>query len=206
MKIAIIDYGLGNLNSLVNMFRKIGADAVVSDNAKIISSADKLVLPGVGAFDTGMRNLGKKRELSQVLSQMVIDRGVPVLGICLGMQLMTLSSEEGRCAGLGWINAHCIKFKLLEMSRGTLKVPHMGWNNIEVKKPNPLIPFENESRFYFVHSYHAVCNNPADVLATAHHGYEFVAAFSRENIFGIQFHPEKSHRFGINLMKNFVEL
>lgn len=203
MTIAIIDYGLGNLGSIVNMFQKIGAAAFVSADPEIISGADKLIIPGVGAFDTGMSNLEKKG-LIQVLSQMVIDRGVPVLGVCLGMQLMALSSEEGRSAGLGWINARFIKFRFPEGI--PFKVPHMGWNTVAVKKINPLISLEGrDQRYYFVHTYHAVCNNPADVLATAHHGYEFVAAFSHENIYGVQFHPEKSHKFGMHFLKNFLE-
>jgi len=200
--ITIIDYGMGNLGSIVNMLKRVGADVAVASSATAVSAADKLIIPGVGAFDHGMA--GMNNGWIDVLNEAVIHRGVPVLGICLGMQLMCRSSEEGHLPGLGWIDAHVKRFRVNDAP--TLKVPHMGWNTVTVVKPNPLIEVgQDEQRFYFVHSYHVVCSHPEDVLAVTHHGYHFAAVVSHANIFGVQFHPEKSHRFGMDLMKKFVE-
>lgn len=202
--IAIIDYGMGNIASIRNMLSVVGSEATVTADPRVVSGADKLILPGVGAFDAGMRNLASSG-LIAAIEHAVAARRVPILGICLGMQLMCKSSTEGGLPGLGWIEASIIRFR--HSADSGYKVPHMGWNAVSVAKQNPLLPAtQNEHRFYFVHSYHAVCDRPADVLATAHHGYEFHAAFSRDNILGVQFHPEKSHRFGRELIKNFVEL
>jgi len=202
--IIIVNNGLGNLSSVLNMITKVGGQATIISDPNILTQAKKLILPGVGAFDHGMSGLHNSRWID-ALNEAVLARRVPILGICLGMQLMCQSSEEGTLPGLGWINADVKRFKL-PIDSG-LKIPHMGWNTVNVVKPNPLIKAEDgEQRFYFVHSYHTVCNNQQDVLATTHHGYEITAAFSRDNIYGVQFHPEKSHRFGMALMKKFVEL
>lgn len=203
--IVILDYGMGNVGSIANMFNKIGAQVRVSSKLDDIRSADKLVLPGVGSFDHGMKNL-RERGFEEILKEKVIIEGIPILGVCLGMQLFSMCSEEGIEAGLGWIKAETIRFSF-DSATCELKVPHMGWNTVDVAKRNPLISTDKEEqRYYFVHSYHVVCNEPNDVLATTHHGYEVTAAFSHNNIYGVQFHPEKSHRFGMLLMKNFVEL
>lgn len=202
-KIVIINFGMGNLGSIQNMFKKIGTPSVISSDPKDIVQADKLVLPGVGSFDNGMNQLDEMG-LIPVLHDKVIQNKTPVLGICLGMQLMTLSSEEGKRSGLGWIDAVTVRFKH-SGDMGNLKIPHMGWNSVTVMKDSALFAdMYHDPRFYFVHSYHAVCKNARDVLTTTHYGYDFVSAFQSGNIMGVQFHPEKSHKFGMQLLKCFA--
>jgi len=203
--IAIVDVGIGNLGSILNMFRKIGVEACISSKVSEIAIADKLILPGDGSFNVGMRNL-KGSGLMEALRRKVVDQDVPILGICLGMQILGKSSEEGQeeLPGLGWIDAYSVKFRFETLSH--LRVPHMGWNTVRVVGDSPL--FRNmgdEPRFYFVHSYHLVCTDPRDVLAVTNHGYDFVSSIKRGNIYGTQFHPEKSHRFGMTLLKNFAD-
>jgi glutamine amidotransferase len=202
--IIIIDYGVGNLGSIVNMFKKIGAKAEVSAHPDTIAQADKLVLPGVGAFDSCMRSL-QQQHLVTLLEDKVLNKQTPILGLCVGMQLFTRCSEEGNLPGLGWIRADTVRFRF--NSENKLKVPHMGWNYIDVKCDNPLLTHtdEQKNRFYFVHSYHPVCDNSENVLATATYGYEFTCALIHNNIFGTQFHPEKSHKYGMKLLKGFAE-
>lgn len=203
--ITIIDYGMGNLGSIVNMLKKIGAEAQLSSDVSVIAAAEKLILPGVGAFDNGMQNLNKIG-LIEVLTDKVLRRQTPILGICLGLQLFTRRSEEGNLPGLGWIDAETIRFQF-PPGRNNLKIPHMGWNEIIAKRDNPLLAgFDDLPRFYFVHSYHVVCRNADDVLATSRYGLEFTAAVRHQNIWGTQFHPEKSHKFGLRVMQNFVEM
>lgn len=199
--ITIVDYGLGNLGSIENMLRKLGVASQITSDLEFISKATKLILPGVGSFDNGMENLNK-RGLTKLLEQRVKQDKIPILGICLGAQLMTRSSDEGQSPGLGWIDAATIKF-FSKSSVSPLKVPNMGWHELAVKKHNSLIDQDAPQRFYFVHSYHFLCNNVEDVIATTHYGYEYAASFSRENIYGVQFHPEKSHKFGLNLFEKF---
>ena len=200
----IIDYHMGNLGSILNMLKKIGVDAAFSSDPSEIRKADRLILPGVGAFDHGMANL-ERMGLIPVLNEKVLQGHTPVLGICLGMQLMTKSSEEGKkTAGLGWINAHTVRFR--HDAALNLKVPHMGWNVIIPKKESPLFADMHAApRFYFVHSYHVVCADPGDVLTATPYGYEFTSSFQHGNVIGVQFHPEKSHKFGMRLLKNFAE-
>jgi len=201
----VIDYGMGNLASITNMGRRAGSELVVSGDPDAIGKATKLILPGVGSFDSGMTNL-RERRLIPVLNRKVIEEKVPILGLCLGVQLFTLGSEEGRLPGLGWIAAHTRRFEFpAEETR--LKIPHMGWNFIEHAKPSMLL--ENlppGSRFYFVHSYHLVCSEPTDVLTWTTYGYRFASGIQCHNIYGTQFHPEKSHKFGLALLKNFLTL
>ena len=202
--ITIIDYKMGNLGSIVNMLKKIGSDAKISSDLSVIERSEKLILPGVGAFDTGMKNIAEM-QLLPILEQKAFQDRVPILGICLGMQLMTKSSEEGQLKGLGWLQAKTIRFKF-EKSDPKLRIPHMGWNFIKKTKDSSLLKEVDESfRFYFVHSYHVVCENPGDVLAVTNHGYDFTSMFQKDNIAGVQFHPEKSHKFGMRILKNFVE-
>ncbi len=202
--ITIVDYGLGNLGSILNMLRKLGVPSELSGDPARIATATKLILPGVGAFDNGMENLARLG-LVEPLNRRVRDEGVPILGICLGAQLMTRRSEEGRLPGLGWIEADTIRFFSRQPVAG-MKVPHMGWNDLRVLKASPLFAPDTEQRFYFVHSYHFLCDDATDLLAAATYGYEFIAAFSRGNIHGVQFHPEKSHRFGMELLRRFAAL
>jgi len=202
--IAIIDYQMGNVGSIRNMFRKVGATSVVTSDPEAIAAASKIVLPGVGAFDTGMTRI-RQMGLEAVLNEKVLLGKTPILGICLGMQLLTERSEEGDLPGLGWIEGETIRFRI-EQKRHGLKVPHMGWNSIAARRRDSLFrDLEDDAGFYFVHSYHVVCRNDADVLATAHHEYDFVCAVERGNIMGTQFHPEKSHRYGMRVLKNFAE-
>lgn len=203
--IVIIDYGMGNLGSIANMLKKIGAHAIISSDIAVIAEADKLILPGVGAFNNGMRNINDAGILS-VLTDRVIKNKTPILGICLGMQLLTARSEEGVLPGLGWIDAETVKFNF-NNKHLNLKIPHMGWNTIMVCKENSLFKgLGHEPRFYFIHSYHVVCKKEDDIIAKTFFGYEFVSAFAKDNIAGVQFHPEKSHKFGMKLLQNFVEI
>lgn len=202
--IAIINYGMGNLGSINNMLKKIGAEAEVTSDPVRVSNARKLILPGVGAFDAGMRKLAELG-LIDVLHEQVTRRHVPILGICLGMQLMTAGSEEGALPGLAWVDADTCRFDRRVGS--PLKVPHMGWNVARAAKSSILLRgADGEQRFYFVHSYRVLCQNRADVLLTADYGGTFDAGFERNNIMGVQFHPEKSHRFGMSLLRNFAEM
>lgn len=202
--ISIVDYGMGNLGSIHNMLKKIGeADTLITDDAGAIRNSDGIILPGVGAYDMGVRALAEKG-LDVLLKELVNIKKTPILGICLGMQLLGNGSEEGILSGLGLIDFECIKFNF---SDNLHKVPHMGWNYVEVENECELTKdIDVEPRYYFVHSYKAVCNNKSDVLMSCEYGDRFVAAVHRDNIYGVQFHPEKSHRYGMNLMKNFVEV
>lgn len=198
--VGVLDYGAGNVGSVIRMIERAGGTAARVSTPAEIASAAKLILPGVGAFDHGMGRL-RDRGLIPALEQAVLRRRVPVLGICLGMQLLCNCSEEGSEPGLGWIDAEVRRFP----AQPGLRVPHMGWNTLKVVRPNTVVPPDGgEQRFYFVHSFRVVCNDPVDPIATASHGGEFVAAFERDNILGVQFHPEKSHRFGMELLRHFI--
>jgi len=199
--IAIIDYGMGNIGSIQNMLKKIGAPVTITHDPATISAAEKIILPGVGAFDTAIENLNKAG-LIPLLNDLALERHRPILGICLGMQLMTKRSDEGALPGLGWLDAETVRFP-----NDSLRVPHMGWNTVRIRgEPSIFKDMGEEPRFYFVHSYHLVCKDEGDVLATTHYGYDFVSSVRKGNIYGTQFHPEKSHRFGMRLLKNFSEL
>lgn len=202
--IVIIDYGIGNLASVQNMFRKIGvADVVVSGKAEDIAAADKLLLPGVGAFDAGMKHL-EQSGLVPLLNQKVLQEKTPILGICLGMQLLTKRSEEGILPGLGWIDAETLRFNPDPALK--LKVPHMGWDYIQVKRDNKLVDMESRNRFYFVHSYYVKCFDENQSLASCKFDHEFTCMVHKDNIYGAQFHPEKSLKFGMKVLENFAKL
>lgn len=202
--ITIVDYGMGNLGSIQNMFRRINVASEITGEPEKISRAAKILLPGVGAFDAAMERIDASG-LKPVLDKKALDEKVPVLGICLGMQLLTKSSEEGVLPGLGWINAKTIRFKFEPGI--SLKVPHMGWNRVFTVKESPLTSnLPEEPRFYFVHSYHVRAEDPADVVTITHYGTDFHSVVQHENIFGAQFHPEKSHLFGMKLLENFASV
>ena len=202
--IVIVDYGMGNLGSILNMLKKIGAKAKISSQPADVEAADKLILPGVGAFDTAMRNLNESG-LRGVLDEMVLVRKKPTIGLCLGMQLLTDRSEEGGIAGLGWIPGETRRFRF-PADLAHLKVPHMGWNTVRREPHKPLVEELYEpSRFYFVHSYYVDLANRGDAAAWTNYGHDFVSIIQKDHIMGTQFHPEKSHKFGMRLLKNFAE-
>lgn len=203
--ITIINYNAGNIKSIQNMLKRIGAKSIISSSAEEIAQAEKLILPGVGSFDYGMKNL-QQSGLIEILNEKVINNKTPILGICLGAQLLGNKSEEGVEKGLGWIDMDIVKFDKSKMTK-QLKIPHMSWNEVTVTKKSMLMEgLEDEARFYFVHTYHMQPKNENNVLTNSNYGYEFVSAVEKENIFGVQFHPEKSHKFGMRLLQNFVNL
>lgn len=200
--IGVLDYGIGNIGSILNMIRKIGAEGASVTTADALCACDRLILPGVGKFDTGMALLnasGMRRALDSA-----VQTGVPLLGICLGMQMLGKASEEGPGDGLGYLPFTLKRFDA--QAHPDLKVPHMGWDYVTLTQPDaPIVQgLEEEPRFYFVHSYHAVCDDPGDMLMTCRYGCDFAAAVHRGNVWGTQFHPEKSHRFGMCLIRNFA--
>ncbi len=199
--IAIIDYDMGNLGSIKNMIKKVGGDSIITNDIEIISKARGIILPGVGSFDTGVNNL-KKYKLFELIKDMAIGEKRPILGICLGMQLMTKRSEEGVMTGLGLVNAETIKFE----DDNVHKIPFMGWNTVEKSKESLLFEnFSESPRFYFVHSYYVKCNDDQNVLGQSKYVTLFDSAFEKGNIMGVQFHPEKSHRFGMTFMQGFLK-
>lgn len=200
--IAIINYGIGNLGSIRNMLNKIGRDSVITSDRAIVERASALILPGVGAFDTGMREL-RASGLIEPLNELVLDRGVPVLGICLGAQLMTLASDEGSEPGLGWFKAKTRRMDFAGVE-GRWPLPNIGWRDVHPRNGCPFLNnFDEPPRFYFVHSYYLKAQNDAEVSMTAKYGFDFACGLSRENIHCVQFHPEKSHKFGMHFFRHF---
>jgi glutamine amidotransferase len=203
-KIVIIDYGMGNLRSVFNKFRRMGFNSEISSDPDVITKADKIILPGVGHYAKGMRNLEEKG-LVDVLNCKVLVEKTPIFGICLGMQLFSEYSEEGDCFGLGWIKARTVRFKINDKQK--YKIPHIGWNSVNIVNKSGIDEFLNKDDiFYFVHGYHTQCRDITDVWMTSWYESEFVSAIRNSNIFGTQFHPEKSHDTGMKLLKHFIEL
>ncbi len=197
----MIDYGMGNIGSVVNMIKKVGYTCIVSSNKNDILNATKLILPGVGSFDEAIKNL-QDLDIIESINNQVLQNNIPILGICLGMQLLTNGSDEGKIPGLGYIDAYARKLNLNE----DVIIPHMGWNLLDIKKDNLLFDEELlEQRFYFVHSFFIECQDNIDILSKTSYGVKFVSSFQKNNIIGVQFHPEKSHKFGKNFFKNFLE-
>ena len=204
MKIKIIDYGAGNLKSIVNIILKAGVSSEIINSPDEIDSADAIILPGVGAFDYAIENLDKKGWRQPLYNHAMNDKK-PILGLCLGMQIMTRGSEEGTAKGFGFIQADTVKFSFNSLPKK--KIPHMGWNNLKIKKKNRLFNTDQiNNRFYFCHSYHVVCDNTTDVLTTSNYGYDIVSSFQKKNIIGAQFHPEKSHKYVYLFFKNIINL
>lgn len=200
--IAIIDYGMGNLGSVKRKLDRIGVQSVITADADQIRHSEKLILPGVGHFGNAMQEI-QSRGLLYVLNHEVLNKKKPILGICLGMQLMASHSEEGDVGGFGWFDAGVVRFKVEDKLR--YKVPQMGWNQVTLEKPSRLFDgIDLQQGFYFVHSYHVQCNQQSDVLNKTVYGYPFVSAIQKDNIFGVQYHPEKSHEAGERLLRNFV--
>lgn len=202
--ITIVDYGTGNLLSIKNMLKRIGENSVISNIENEIDAATKIILPGVGHFDYGMECLHKSG-LVDVLNKKALKDKIPVLGICLGAQLLTEGSEEGNAKGLGWIKGKTIAFDKTKLTAQS-KIPHMGWTDVYGYSQSGLFKdmFEHP-RFYFVHSFHLKPANENDILVKANYGYEFAAGIKHDNIAGVQFHPEKSHKFGMKLLENFIK-
>ncbi len=203
--IHIVDYGLGNLQSFVNMYKRLGFESVRARAAVDLENATKIILPGVGAFDHAMELLAASG-MRERLDDLVLVQRVPVLGICVGMQILANSSEEGTGQGLGWVPERVCSFSGNPAS-ATLPMPHMGWNDVVPAAGSPLFKgLENDARFYFLHSYYFECSDAANVAARADYGFQFDCAVQNDNVFGVQFHPEKSHHWGAALLKNFAEL
>jgi len=203
--ITIIDYGVGNINAFYNIYKNLGVEVTIAKNCNDILDASKLILPGVGHFDYAMTKFNESG-MVETVTELVKNKGIPVLGICVGMQMMASKSEEGKLPGLNWINAEVKKIDT-SLLRQSTRLPHMGWNDIIIKKNNPI--FEEivvSPRYYFLHSFYFDCNNNDDTIATSTYGNSFTCAVNHKNIFGVQFHPEKSHHFGIQLLKNFSNL
>ena len=201
--IVVVDYHMGNLGSVMNMFSHVGVEAILSSKPEEIARADKLVLPGDGAFDSGMKNLNDLG-IASVLHEKVLGEGTPILGVCLGMQLFGTGSEEGSAAGLGWIDAYSRRFNFTD-EHADLRVPHMSWNNVQVCKENDIVyDLPPDTRYYFLHSYYVQPNDERDVLTKTFYGIEFASGISKGLITGVQFHPEKSLRWGMQLFKRFA--
>ena len=203
--ITIIDYGVGNINAFVNVYKRLNIPTKIAKKASDLDSAQKIILPGVGHFDHAMSELINSG-MREKLDELVVSKKIPVIGICVGMQMMGHSSDEGKLAGLGWIDASIKKFDETKIKQVT-RSPHMGWNDVKPVIFNPLFEgLEKEALFYFLHSYYFECNNANDVLATSEYGGRFACAANHENVYGIQFHPEKSHHYGETLLHNFAKL
>ena len=204
--ITIIDYGLGNINAISVVYKDLNIPVTVASNPCGLDNSKKLILPGVGTFDFAMEKLNRSG-LRDELNKLVNEKNVPILGICVGMQMMMERSEEGQMDGLGWVKGDVLHFKHIKPDGKKMDVPHMGWNNITPKRENPLLAgLDNNSYFYFLHSYYCEAHDGTNVVSTTKYGSDFTCTINDGNIFGVQFHPEKSHQFGIQLLKNFSEL
>jgi glutamine amidotransferase len=199
--ITIVDYGLGNIRALLNIYRRLNIEVTTATNAAELTGASKVILPGVGSFDQAMEQLGQSG-MRQTLDDVVLRQRVPVLGVCVGMQILGRASDEGTSTGLGWIEGRVKRLESLQ-----LPVPHMGWNDVRPLSKHRLFDqIDSDARFYFLHSYYFQCDREEDAIAVAHYGTDFACAVNRANIFGVQFHPEKSHHYGARLLQNFGEM
>lgn len=202
-KVTLVNYGLGNIQAFAHIYHRLNIPVEVATSQEQLAGAKKIILPGVGAFDWAMSRLNESG-LRNELDQLVLERRVPVLGVCVGMQMMAERSEEGRLPGLGWIAGDVVRFQSREI--GGAPLPHMGWNDVQPTSGDCLFREIETPRYYFLHSYFIVPSQSETVLATADYGITFAAAIRDGNVFGTQFHPEKSHQWGIDLLRNFAEL
>jgi glutamine amidotransferase len=203
--ITIVDYGVGNIRAFLNAYRRLNIEASTACNAETLRNAHKVILPGVGDFDEAMRRL-KRSGMLDILDELAMDKHVPVLGVCVGMQMLARSSEEGGLPGLGWIAGEVRRFQSLPAGE-KLALPHMGWNDVRPVPGNHLFDgLESDARFYFLHSYYFRCDRTEDAAAVTSYGTDFASAVRSENIYGVQFHPEKSHHWGTRLLQNFAAL
>ena len=199
----IVDYGCGNIGSIQNMLKKLGEESLITSDSELIDQATRLILPGVGSFDTGVNNL-KNHNLISCLNKKVLDDRIPILGICLGFQLMTNSSTEGSLEGLGWFDAETIKFDLKD-SEKKFPLPNIGWRKTNIHKEIPLYSdVDDDTWFYYVHNYHVTTNDEKLISLTSTYAHDYIAALTNKNILGVQFHPEKSHKYGLRLFDNFL--
>ena len=204
MTLTIVSYGVGNVQAFANVYHRLGVPWKFATTPAELEGATRVILPGVGAFDWAMQRLAASGMYSRI-EHLVADEGVPVLGVCVGMQMLARSSEEGKLPGLGWIPATVCRFADNDVGVRT-RLPHMGWNDVHVERNHPLFRNLDRPRFYFLHSYYFLQDNVDDIIATADYFGRFTAAVGRRRIFGVQFHPEKSHQWGVQLLKNFAEL
>lgn len=203
--ITIIDYGVGNIQAFSNIYKQLGIPIRRAQSAQDLEGATKIILPGVGAFDYAMTRL-QQSGMHEKLNDLVLEKSIPVVGICVGMQMLAYSSDEGILPGLGWIDGLVKKIDT-SLSDRNAPLPHMGWNDVKVVKDNDLlIGLEDKAQFYFLHSYYFASNDPGNVIASTHYSQDFACAVNYRNIYGVQFHPEKSHEYGITLLKNFANL
>lgn len=203
--LTLIDYGVGNINAFLNIYKQLNIPVTVAKTADDLKYTSKIILPGVGHFDYAMEQL-EASGMRQKLDKLVLESKVPVVGICVGMQMLASSSDEGKLPGLGWLDASVKKFDEKSIQYAT-HLPHMGWNDIKPVKENSILKgMENDAKFYFLHSYYFHCNRSEDTIAVTDYGINFSCAVNKENIYGVQFHPEKSHQYGIQLLKNFADL
>ena len=203
--ITVIDYGMGNIGTIVNKLEKLDISVKVTSDPSDVLSAEKLILPGVGSFDAGIKNIDKLG-IHNSLKNLILENHTPILGICLGMQLFTKRSEEGSLEGIGFFDCDTVKFRI-PIHTKQMKIPHMGWNTIKILNESPLLKnINNDTRFYFVHSYHVNCKIPENITAVTNYGYDFPSIIQKGNIYGVQFHPERSHSQGLTILKNFADL
>ena len=200
--VTLVGYGLGNIQAFANIYHRLNISVVIASNADQLLGAEKLILPGVGAFDWAMARLNESGMRAR-LDELVLHQKIPVLGVCVGMQMMANRSEEGEIPGLGWIDAEVVRFQLAQVSHAPL--PHMGWNDVNFLREDPLFVGISSPRFYFLHSYHFLAHHDSQILATTDYGHSFTSIASSSHIYGVQFHPEKSHHWGVQLLKNFAE-
>ena len=200
--VTLVGYGLGNIQAFANIYHRLNIPVVIASNADQLLGAEKLILPGVGAFDWAMARLNESGMRTR-LDELVLHQKIPVLGVCVGMQMMANRSEEGEIPGLGWIDAEVVRFQLAQVSHALL--PHMGWNDVNFLSEDPLFVGISSPRFYFLHSYHFLAHHDSQILATTDYGHSFTSIASSSHIYGVQFHPEKSHHWGVQLLKNFAE-